>query len=58
MTTIKQLTWTHTKPNTPQRYAAIITDAVNTALLYDELDIRPQFRAEALRTLMKLEVKS
>lgn len=57
MCELKPLTWTDTKPNTPERYAAIITDAVNQALYYKATGRAPIDHEVALRTLMTLDVK-
>jgi hypothetical protein len=54
---LKPMTWTDTKPNTPERYAAIITDAVNLALYCKATDSAPIDHEVALRTLMTLELK-
>ena len=57
MQTMKPKTWTYTKPNTTQRDAAIITDAVNLALYLKATDSAPIDHAVALRTLMTLKLK-
>ena len=56
MHTMKPKTWTNTKPNTPERDAAIITDAVNLALFCKGNDCWPIDHDAALRTLMTLSV--
>ena len=56
MHTMKPKTWTSTKPNTPERDAAIITDAVNLALFCKENDCWPVDHNVALKTLITLNV--
>jgi hypothetical protein len=53
---LKPKTWTYTKPNTPQRDAAIITDAVNLAIFLKYTNSAPVDHDVALRTLMTLNV--
>ena len=56
MYTLKPNTWTNTKANTPERDAAIITDAVNLALYCKATDSAPVDHEVALRTLMRLNI--
>ena len=56
MYTLKPNTWTDTKANTPERSAAIITDAVNLALYCKATDSAPVDHEVALRTLMRLNI--
>ena len=56
MQSMKPMTWTNTKANTPERYAAIITDAVNLALFCKEHDRWPVDHEAALRTLVTLNI--
>jgi len=53
---LKPMTWTYTEPNTPQRYAAIITDAVNLAIFLKQTNRAPIDHEVALKTLMTLNV--
>jgi len=53
---MKPKTWIHTKPNTPERSAAIITDSVNAALAYRDAGLLLRMEEE-LRTLMRLNIR-
>jgi|14BtaG_2_1085337.scaffolds.fasta_scaffold12323_9 hypothetical protein len=56
MYTLKPNTWTGTKANTPERDAAIITDAVNLAMYLRQTGQAPIDHEVALRTLITLKV--